>query len=46
MYPAIIKRVETHLPQAAIVIYLFHITEVINKAIDVIQRIETKDNSL
>ena len=46
MSPAFIKGVETHLPQAAIVFDRFHITKVINKTIDDIRRIETKDNPL
>jgi transposase len=46
MSHAFIKGVETHLPQAAIVFDRFHITKVINKAIDDIRRLETKDNPL
>ena len=46
MSPAFIKGVEAHLPQAAIVFDRFHITKVINKAIDDIRRLETKDNPL
>ena len=46
MSPALIKGVEENLPEAAIVFDRFHVTKVINKAIDDIRKEETKHNSL
>ena len=46
MSPAFIKGVEENLPEAAIVFDRFHVTKVINKAIDDIRKEETKHNPL
>ncbi len=46
MSPALIKGVEENLPEAAIVFDRFHVTKVINKAIDDIRKEETKHNPL
>ena len=46
MSPAFIKGVEENHPETAIVFDRFHVTKVINKAIDDIRKEETKHNPL
>lgn len=46
MSPAFIKGVEQSLPQAAIIFDRFHVTKVINDAVDKIRKEETKNNPL
>ena len=46
MSPAFIKGEEEYLPEAAIVFDRFHMTKLINKAIDDIRKEETKHNPL
>lgn len=46
MSPAFIKGVEDHLPNADIVFDKFHITKLINKAVDEVRKEENKSNSI
>lgn len=46
MSPAFIKGVEDSLPRAAIIFDRFHVTKVINEAVDKIRKEEKKDNPL
>lgn len=46
MSPAFISGVEQHMPEASIVFDRFHVTKVINEAVDKIRKEEVKDNPL
>lgn len=46
MSPAFIKGVETYLPAAAIVFDRFHVTKLLNEAVDKVRRVEVKANPI